>query len=151
MSDMEDKEEKLVQDSCKGTTDTDLVDASVQAQEDPATLSKGDDQSQNPDENGKSEINGDDNSVLSAGDDQVMLDAHLDNAATDDVKVEIADGREKGQENKSNGTDGRIEIHLEAPTPQPVDGFSTPVAQNKNAWLSDVEVLPSETGHKILF
>ncbi|XP_041017765.1 AT-rich interactive domain-containing protein 6 isoform X3 [Juglans microcarpa x Juglans regia] len=136
---MEDIEEKLGQDSSKGS-DTDLVDASVQAQEDPATMSKGDDQGQNPGENGKSQINEDNNSVLLAGDDQVMLDAHHDKAATDDGKSEVADGREKPQENKSNGTDGRIEIHLEAPTLQPVDDFSTPVAQNKNVWLSDVEM-----------
>ncbi|XP_062163922.1 AT-rich interactive domain-containing protein 6 [Alnus glutinosa] len=140
---MEGDKETLEQDSPKGS-DIDLVDASVQRQEHPTTISKEDDQNQNPSsENGKSGTNEEDKSLVSPAEDQVMLDAHDDKAAVDDGKIDgAADVKvnEKPLESKSNGTDGRIEIHLEAPTTLDAVGYSTPVAQNKNVWLSDVEM-----------
>ncbi|XP_059459982.1 AT-rich interactive domain-containing protein 6 [Corylus avellana] len=139
---MEVDKEKLGQDSPKGS-DIDLVDASVLHQEDPTTISKEDDQIQNPSsENGKSATNEEDKTLVSAVEDQVMIDAHDDKATIDDGKIDGADVKvnEKSLESKSNGTDGRIEIHLEATTTLDAVGYSSPVAQNKNVWLSDVEM-----------
>jgi hypothetical protein len=151
---MEGDKETLEQDSPKGS-DIDLVDASVQRQEDPTTISKEDDQNQNPSsENGKSGTNEEDKSLVSPAEDQVMLDAYDDKAAVDGGKIDgAADVKvnEKPLESKSNGTDGRIEIHLEAPTTLDAVGYSTPVAQNKNVWLSDVEVLQMKTRRKFFF
>jgi hypothetical protein len=150
---MEVDKEKLGQDSPRGS-DIDLVDASVQHQEDPTTISKEDDQIQNPSsENGKSGTNEEDKTLVSAVEDQVMIDAHDDKATIDDVKIDGADVKvnEKSLESKSNGTDGRIEIHLEATTTLDAVGYSSPVAQNKNVWLSDVEVLQVKTRRKYVF
>ncbi|KAM3711105.1 hypothetical protein ACB098_01G083900 [Castanea mollissima] len=104
---------------------------------------------------------------LGSSDDQVMVDAAPDDEVmAEDEKIDGDDGKgpvqNKGNdvkepvENKSNGaadvkepvdnkssngTDGRIEIHLEAPAaPVSAVEYSTPVAQNKNLWLSDVEM-----------
>uniref|UniRef100_A0A2N9IR47 ARID domain-containing protein n=1 Tax=Fagus sylvatica TaxID=28930 RepID=A0A2N9IR47_FAGSY len=148
---MEDKE-MLGPDIPKGS-DVDLVDASVQVQhqqqlQDDSTISK---EEQNPSQNGNNEeVVEEDKSLELASDDQVMVDA----APDDDVKMDGADAKEHPVENKSNGadvkeppvesksngTDGRIEIHLEAPTTLAVVEYSTPVAQNKNVWLSDAEM-----------
>lgn len=112
---------------------------------------------------------------LGSSDDQVMVDAAADDEVMaedekidgDDVKDPVenksngaadvkepvenksngaADVKEPVGNKSSNGTDGRIEIHLEAPAaPVSAVEYSTSVAQNKNLWLSDVEVLlPSE-------
>lgn len=147
---MEDKEEKLGQDSNKDS-DINLVDASIQPLEDPATISKEDDRTQNPIENlSKSGTNEENETVALAGNDQVMLDAHDDKAAADDGQIDGGDVKEKPLENKSNVTDGRIEIHLEATAPLAGGGYSTPVVQSKNVWLSNVEVLKSENWAKNL-
>lgn len=109
---------------------------------------------------------------LGSSDDQVMVDAAPDDEVmaedekidgddvkdlvenkSNDVKEPVenksngaADVKEPVENKSSNGTDGRIEIHLEAPAaPVSAVEYSTPVALNKNLWLSDVEVLlPSE-------
>jgi hypothetical protein len=159
---MEDKE-MLGPDIPKGS-DVDLVDASVQVQhqqqlQDDSTISK---EEQNPSQNGNNEeVVEEDKSLELASDDQVMVDA----APDDDVKMDGADAKEHPVENKSNGadvkeppvesksngTDGRIEIHLEAPTTLAVVEYSTPVAQNKNVWLSDAEVLVSSENRMLNF
>ncbi|KAK7854109.1 at-rich interactive domain-containing protein 5 [Quercus suber] len=107
---------------------------------------------------------------LGSSDDQVMVDAAPDDEVmaedekidSDDVKDPVenksngvadvkepvenksngaADVKEPVENKSSNGTDGRIEIHLEAPAaPVSAVEYSTPVAQNKNLWLSDVEM-----------
>ena len=169
---MEDNE-KLDQNMAKDS-DVDLVDASVEVQlqqqepqQDDSTVSK---ENQNPSENGNSDkvvganevVEEENKSVeLGSSDDQVMVDAAPDDEVMaedekidgDDVKDPVenqsngaADVKEPVENKSSNGTDGRIEIHLEAPAaPVSAVEYSTPVAQNKNLWLSDVEVLlPSE-------